>query len=198
MEGTTFSGETMDEALSRACEGLRARVGELTYELEDSRGPGEVTLVAAVDPIAVIGLFLAEMFRAGGIDLRVRLEDNDETIDGELEGAEASLLTAAGGQGLDALQYLCNRVLDRRIHPHPPVHLDTDSFKSARARRLGEQARQAAATACRQGCAVTLSPMTPAARREIHLALAEDDRVETESDGSGFVKRVVIRPRRRR
>ena len=40
--------------------------------------------------------------------------------------------------------------------------------------------------------------MTPAARREIHLALADDPGVETESDGEGFLKRVVVRPRRRR
>ena len=40
--------------------------------------------------------------------------------------------------------------------------------------------------------------MTPAARREIHLALADDPGVETESDGDGFLKRVVVRPRRRR
>ena len=38
----------------------------------------------------------------------------------------------------------------------------------------------------------------PAARREIYLALADDPGVETDSDGEGFLKRIVIRPRRRR
>jgi spoIIIJ-associated protein len=107
-------------------------------------------------------------------------------------------LTATGGRGLDALQYLCNRVLNRRLSDHRPVHLDCDGFKARRAHKLQERAEAAADEALRRGAPVTLGPLTPAARREIHLALADDPGVETESDGEGFLKRIVIRPRRRR
>ena len=102
------------------------------------------------------------------------------------------------GRGLDALQYLCNRVLTGRLRDHMPIHLDGDGYKDRRARRLRQEAREAAAEARRSGREVTTGPLTPAARREIHLALADDPAVETESDGDGFVKRVVVRPRRRR
>ena len=64
---------------------------------------------------------------------------------------------------------------------------------------LGATAAEAAADeALRTRSPVVMGLMTPAARREIHLALADDPGVETESDGDGFLKRVVVRPRRRR
>lgn len=193
----TITGRSLDEALSRACEQLRVRVGELHYEVI-GEGPGEVTVEASVDPVAVLGLFLTEAFTAGGLALRVRLQMDDGVLRGDLNGDDAHLLTAGSGRGLDALQYLCNRVLSRRQEERPPVQLDIGEFKARRARDLGDRALDAADEVARSGRPVTLGPLTPAARREIHLALRDDRRVETESHGAGFLKRVVVRPRGRR
>jgi spoIIIJ-associated protein len=192
-----FVGGNLDLALSAASEALRARLEELRYEVVESDGQ-ETVVEAELDPVAVLGLFLSETFRAGGLDLSVQLELGDEAMEGELRGADVGVLTAAGGRGLDALQYLCNRILNRRLMQHLPVHLDCDGFKDRRASKLQERAEAAADEALRRGAPVTLGPLTPAARRDIHLALADDPGVETESDGDGFLKRIVIRPRRRR
>jgi spoIIIJ-associated protein len=194
----TFCGATLDEALSSACSELRARVGELHYEVQPGGADGGVVLRAEVDPVAVLGLFLSETFRAGGLDLSAQLMPGEESLDGELSGADQRILTGSGGRGLDALQYICNRVLTRRLRGYPPVHLDINGFKERRAQQLRERAEAAADEAVRKRSSVMIGPLTPAARREIHLALADDPGVETESDGEGFLKRVVIRPRRRR
>lgn len=193
----TFDGPSLDEALTAACEGLRARLGEIRYEVVEESDAG-VSVEASLDPVAVVGLFLSEAFRAGALQLSVRLTPAGEALGGELQGEDVGLLTAQGGRGLDALQYLANRVLNRRLAHHPPVHLDVDGFKSRRAERLQDQAEAAADEAVRTGRAVMLGPLTPAARREVHLALADDPAVETESDGEGFLKRLVVRPVRRR
>jgi spoIIIJ-associated protein len=158
----------------------------------------EVVVEAEVDPVAVLGLFLSESFHAGDLEITAHLADREEALEGELQGGDLHLLTASGGRGLDALQYLCNRILNRRLSDHRPVHLDCDGFKERRAHKLQERAEAAADEALRRGAPVTLGPLTPAARREIHLALADDPGVETDSDGEGFLKRIVIRPRRRR
>jgi spoIIIJ-associated protein len=184
--------------LTEACGRLRARVGELHYEvLEDGVG-SDVEIHAEIDPVAILGLFLSETFQAGELEITAQLAMADEALDGELAGNDLRLLTAAGGKGLDALQYLCNRVLTRRIPRHMPVHLDSDGFKARRADKLRDRAESAADQAVRKRSRVVLGPLTPAARREIHLALADDPDVETESDGEGFLKRVVIRPVGRR
>jgi spoIIIJ-associated protein len=192
-----FEGATLDEALTAACEGLTARLGEIRYEVVEENDDG-VTVDASLDPVAIVGLFLSETFRAGSLEMSVRLSDAAEALAGELEGEDVRWLTAQGGRGLDALQYLSNRVLNRRMSEHPPVHLDADGFKNRRAERLQDQAEEAADEAVRTGRPVVLGPLTPAARRDIHLALADDPSVETESDGEGFLKRLVVRPARRR
>ena len=195
--GREFRGETLDAALSAACSELRARIGELYYDVVSNDAEG-VVVEAEVDPVAVLGLFLSETLTAGGLELTAHLDLTDEALEGELVGADCGLLTAAGGKGLDALQYLCNRVLNRRLRRHLPIHLDIEGFKDRRARQLQDAAEDAADEALRTRSPVVLGLMTPAARREIHLALADDPGVETESDGEGFLKRVVVRPRRRR
>jgi predicted RNA-binding protein Jag len=187
----------LDEALSRASAGLRARLGELRYEVGEDEDGGRVAIRAEVDSIAVVGLFLVETCRASELDIKVGLREGADGLEGELSGEDVRLLTASGGQGLDALQYLCNRVLNRRLAEHPPVRLDCAGFKARRARQLEERARAAAEEVSRRGSPVVLGPLTPAARREVHLALANHPAVETESDGEGFFKRVVVRPRRR-
>lgn len=194
----TFRGATLDEALSNACADLRARVGELHYEVLSGPDDDGVVIHAELDPVAVLGLFLSETFRAGELDVTAQLNDGEEALDGELSGGDLRILTNSGGRGLDALQYICNRVLTRRLPHHAPVHLDADGFKERRANQLRERAHAAADEALRRRSRVVLGPLTPAARRDIHLALADDPDVETESDGEGFLKRVVIRPRRRR
>jgi spoIIIJ-associated protein len=192
-----FRGTSLDEALSAACEGLEARLEELHYDVVSSADQ-EVVIEAAIDPVAVLGLFLSESLRAADLEITAHLTDDEDALGGELGGDDLRFLTATGGRGLDALQYLCNRVLNRRLSDHRPVHLDCDGFKARRAHKLQERAEAAADEALRRGAPVTLGPLTPAARREIHLALADDPGVETDSDGEGFLKRIVIRPRRRR
>ncbi|NJL26387.1 MAG: hypothetical protein HC897_00230 [Thermoanaerobaculia bacterium] len=39
-----------------------------------------------------------------------------------------------------------------------------------------------------------LEPMNPADRRVVHMALAESEGVETESEGEGYYKRIKIMP----
>lgn len=192
-----FRGNNLDEGLTMACTALRVHIGELQYEIiEEDRGG--VTIEARVDPIAVVGLFLSETFKAGRLDLQVRLSDRPDALEGELSGSDLKILTAGFGKGLDALQYLCNRVLNRRLRDHVPIHLDGEGFKERRALKLQEEAGTAAEMAAQRQRPVTIGPYTPAARREVHLALADDPTVETCSDGEGFLKQIVIRPLGRR
>ena len=53
-------------------------------------------------------------------------------------------------------------------------------------------ARSAAARAVRQHSTVNLPPMSAYERRLVHIALRDDDRVDTHSEGSDPERRVVI------
>ena len=196
MSRRRFEGSSLDATLDAAAEALGCRHEELAYRVVEE-APGRCVVEAGVDPLAVLGLFLVRAFTAGGLDIRTELAAEPGLLVGELMGEDVGILLDRRGEALDALQYLCNRILDGRMGEHPAVRLDSDGFKARRRERLVRTARREAERAVHRGRPVRLDPMTPAARREIHLALAEDPRVETDSHGSGFLKRVVIRPRRR-
>lgn len=196
MSTQTFRAASLDEALNEACSVLGLGVAEIQYEVvkEDSEG---VEIEASPDALAILGLFLSQLFEAGKLDLRVSLNESGTALEGELSGEDFGLLAAGKGRGLDSLQYLCNRMLGHKVREHLPVRLDGGGFKDRRADRLYDEALDAAEAAIRKRRPVSIGPLTPAARREVHLALADDEDVYTESDGDGFLKRVVIHPQRR-
>ena len=75
-----------------------------------------------------------------------------------------------------------------------PCRVDSEGFRAAYEQELEHMAR-AGAEEVRQGYEdKLLEPMNPAERRVVHLALVDDSSVETESEGSGFLKRVRIFP----
>ena len=196
MSAQIFRAGSLDEALNKASESLGLSVAEMQYEVVEE-SVEEVVIEASPDALAILGLFLSQLFEAGRLDLRVHLKMGPEALEGELSGEDFGLLAAGKGRGLDSLQYLCNRMLGRKIREHLPVRLDGGGFKDRRADKLYDEALDAADNAVRRGRPVSIGPLTPAARREIHLALADDEDVYTESEGDGFLKRVVIHPQRR-
>lgn len=196
MSSRRFEGASLDAALDTAARDLGCRHDELAYRVLEEE-PGRFQVEAWVDPMAVLGLFLVRTLTAGGLDIRTELSAEPGLLVGELMGGDVEILLGRRGEALDALQYLCNRVLDGRLGEHPAVRLDSGGFKARRREQLERTARREAERAVRRGRAIRLEPMTPAVRRVIHLALADDPRVETDSHGSGFLKRVVIRPRGR-
>jgi len=196
MSAQIFRAKNLDEALNEASASLGISVAEMQYEVVEETPEG-VEVEASPDALAILGLFLSQLFEAGRLDLRVHLKMGEEALEGELSGDDFGLLAAGKGRGLDSLQYLCNRMLGRKIREHLPVRLDGGGFKDRRADRLYDEALDAAEDAVRRGRPVSIGPLTPAARREVHLALADDEDVYTESEGDGFLKRVVVHPQRR-
>jgi spoIIIJ-associated protein len=75
------------------------------------------------------------------------------------------------------------------------IELDCGAFKGKRIEQLEQTAREVADRVRRDGREQLLPAMTPIERRIVHLALAEDAEVATESRGDGFYKRVAIVPR---
>ena len=123
----------------------------------------------------------AEMVLAGG-----RLEV-------EIEGVDEELLTEDEGQVLLALQHLLPRVMYGQLGRIVPCHLDSGGYQRRKEGRLRGLARRVADEVASRGGTRTLRPMNPADRRIVHITLADDPEVETESQGSGYFKRVNIR-----
>lgn len=138
--------------------------------------------------------FLDSVVGKAGLALeptRVQLEE--ETVVLSLEGEDSELLLTDGARLLYALNHLVNQVFFRRGRPVNFV-LDCQNYRQIRAYELELMARKAAERAQALRQKVALQPMTSSERRIIHLTLAEDETVRTESEGSGSHRRVLIVP----
>jgi spoIIIJ-associated protein len=140
---------------------------------------------------------LETIVEAIGIDGRVVMDDDGETLTGTIEGESLGLLIGHHGQTIDAIQHLAARVVlrdgpgaDRRR-----VVVDADGYRARRRTALEHQADDAADEAVRTGREIELDPMSPSERRIVHEHLRDRDDVETQSEGEGADRRLVISPR---
>ncbi|HET9481347.1 MAG TPA: R3H domain-containing nucleic acid-binding protein, partial [Candidatus Polarisedimenticolia bacterium] len=98
------------------------------------------------------------------------------------------------GSVLEAFQLLLSKVVESRHGLEKRLVLDCDGYRRGRDKDLVEAALRAAETVRRSGEPMELDPMNPYERRLVHLALAEEKGVATESQGDGFLKRILITP----
>jgi len=146
------------------------------------------------EAIALVEATLTELLSAAGLLVEIRRRDaqGDELLF-ELIGDDVEPLLANKGEGLTGLEVLVGRIAAKRLGK--PVHprLDADGFRAHRKDALEELARQSAEEVRRSRRPSLLPPLAPWERRLVHLALAEDSEVETQSEGDGFLKRVEVR-----
>lgn len=125
--------------------------------------------------------------------------DEYEGDDGELildiTGDDLAVLIGRHGKTLDALQFLVSAITVRAIGFRYPVVIDVEGYKSRQRDKIESIARSSANRAASQHRSVKMRPMTPYERRIVHIALRDDDRVDTASEGEGSARHVVIVPR---
>jgi len=117
-----------------------------------------------------------------------------ESVELEIKGDGSGILIGRHGQTLDALEYLVNRIVARRIRDAAPVMIETESYRARRRQQLHKMALSMGERAKREHEAVTLEPMPPRDRRVVHLALKDDPMVTTRSSGDGFMRSIEILP----
>jgi len=121
--------------------------------------------------------------------------DHDGSIRADVHGGDAGRLIGKGGRTLAALEFLTNAVVNK-VEGETPVRVNVDvgGYKRRRDERLRVAAQRAAARVRKSGMPVELEPMSAAERRVVHMALADDPEVESESSGEGRDRRVVVYP----
>ena len=125
---------------------------------------------------------------------QVVVDEGDERIEISVTGPDASLLVGKKGQTLDAVQYLVNRIVGRRVGEHKPVLLDADGYRDRREASLVELAQQLSEKAQAEGKIVALNPMNARDRRIVHLTLRDTPGISTRSEGDGDDRHLLIVP----
>jgi spoIIIJ-associated protein len=113
----------------------------------------------------------------------------------DVEGDGLGFLIGRRGQTLACLQYIIRLIVSHRMKPSTLVVIDVNGYKQHRYQSLNNLANRIAEEVEANNKSFELEPMPAYERRIIHIALANNDKVTTESIGFGDNRKVVIMPR---
>lgn len=138
--------------------------------------------------------FVNDVFKKAGLDLSASAQVADGCVEIDVSGSDADLVLADNARVLYSVNHLVNQIFYRQSKDGYNFFLDCNEYRAEREAELELMAVKAAEKACSSGLRVSLQPMPSSERRIIHLALAEDQTVRTESQGTGRYRRVLIVP----
>jgi spoIIIJ-associated protein len=160
--------------------------------------PEAAIAVVAVDEsdlAADVRTLMLRITTALGVEGRVDVREDDETVTATCFAADAGLLIGRHGQTIDAIQYLLNAISHRRGDgPRKEVVVDAAGYRERRRATLESLALRTAEQARASGQEVELEPMTAVERKVVHLVLKERDGVGTRSEGTEPNRYVVVVP----
>ena len=113
----------------------------------------------------------------------------------ELIGDDAAESFGRNGKSLDALQYLANLIVGRRVGGETRILLDAADYRARRTETLTRLAHEYAAMVKDRQEECEFEPLPAHERRIIHNALLDDPGVRTYSEGDDPHRRVVIAPK---
>jgi spoIIIJ-associated protein len=100
-----------------------------------------------------------------------------------------------GGELLDALQQILNQAYGRKLPKGQRIICDANNYRAARESELRAMAEHAARQVRATSAAFVFGPMEASERRVIHLSLADEQDLVTESIGEGNSRRLRVSPK---
>ena len=150
----------------------------------------------AADLEARMVTFVEAVSAALGLSLEVQCTPLDDGTRITLNGDSGEVLLRRKGEGLDALQHVVNAAF-RGEHGKGRIVVDCLDYRKGKDEELRQTAVLLAERALRTGEIQEIGPLNPYARRIVHLAVADNPEVSSESSGDAFLKTVSISPVRR-
>jgi spoIIIJ-associated protein len=218
MEAYEFEGKTTEEAIENAARKLNLPVEDLIVDILEPGSAGifglvggrkariKVTLKSTPEPqepevpseddeLLVAQEALKKILSLIPVDATIQGDRIDGKINLNIVGDRSGLLIGRKGKTLDALQYLVTKIVNKALEKKISVVVDSENYRKRRKDSVTQLALKMGEKAKRIGKPVTTNPMNPHDRRLVHLALKEDENLETRSRGEGLLKKVVIIPK---
>ena len=149
----------------------------------ESVKPARELLVQILDRMGIVDAQVAYYARTEGEYLEVR-------------GPDLANLIGRHGHTLEALNLIFNNIVNAGVKKDRHYFtIDAEGYRARRADMLKALALQTLERAVREKRPIALEPMLPSERKVVHLALAENPFVTTESSGVEPERRVVVMPR---
>ena len=125
-----------------------------------------------------------------GVEIKV---DEEDVIHLSLQTEEAGIIIGYHGQTLSSLQLLFNLIIYKKLGQWSKIIFDVGDWRERREEYLKKMALNIAQRVEANGEPVACPYLTAAERRIIHLALQDNTKVITESQGEGENRRLFVK-----
>jgi spoIIIJ-associated protein len=136
--------------------------------------------------------FVQRVVGAMGVTLEIQVEQTEDGTRINLLGEEGGILIRRSGEGLQALQHLVATAFRRQLGEDTRILVDCNGYRRDKDAELKQMAVFVAEKARMTGAPQELGPLNPYERRIVHMAIAEDPTVSSESIGDAFMKTVIV------
>ena len=176
---------------------LKKRVTEVECSTEQAR-LGDKAIASISDESVNLGKNVLQRI----IDLittgaEISFEKKSDRILFYIKGDNIAILIGKQGQTLEAMQYLVEKIVNKHGEQRIRIQIDIEGYLEKRQNNLKGLAGRLAEKAKRSGKPITIGQMNAHDRRIVHLALRDDSGVRTQSVGDGFLKKLLIVPRKK-
>ena len=136
-----------------------------------------------------------DLFDKLGIEEDFEVSEDDETVDVVISSDEPGLLIGHHGDTLDSLQLVLSLMLAKKLGEFKRVSVEIGDYKKNRSDYLKNLAEQTKERAISESREIMLPNLKSWERREVHMYLAEDPEVISESVGEGRDRTLMVRPK---
>ncbi len=151
--------------------------------------------------VRVTSEVLNELISKMGVSAIVNLKHADhEDVGGpvyDIDGDDSGLLIGRKGETLRALQSMVTFIASRKLQDRVNVFLDVAGYQERRYKSLRNLANRVAKEVEANDRSITLEPMPANERRIVHIELADNPHVVTNSTGFGPSRQIVVEPSER-
>jgi spoIIIJ-associated protein len=140
--------------------------------------------------------FMHQTLQAMGLPLEAAIEDTPDGVRINLSGPGGEQLLRRRAEALDALQHIVNTAFRRELTDNRSFVVDCLDYRKGKDAETRQMARFLMERAKTTGTPQEMGPLNPYARRLVHLTVAEDPTLSSESIGDAFLKTVIISVRR--
>ena len=140
--------------------------------------------------------FVERTLAAMGLPLEAAISDTADSVRIDLSGEQGDVLLRRRAEYLDALQHIVNTAFRRELKDDRTFVVDCLNYRKGKDAELRQMARFMMERAKSSGAPQEMGPLNPYSRRLVHLTVAEDPQMSSESIGDAFLKTVIIAVRR--
>ncbi len=193
-----LSADDIDEAARAQSEGIQSIVDEAFGKETRVKSHERPEAVDVTQESIDLGTeALQKMADLITDDASVSHETKSDRLTLTIEGGNAGILIGRKGQTLDAMQFLTDKIINRKSDARVRVRVDIEGYMETRKENLQHLAYKMADKAKKTGRPATINQMSAQDRRIVHLALKDDNKVRTQSMGDGYYRRLVIFPKKK-